>query len=88
MTLLENQSIAQLTTFKIGGKAKYLFQPETTDDIIVALRLIKEKDIPYFILGEGSNVLVGSSDYPGGVISTLRLNKILSEPKQITVQSG
>lgn len=64
----ENVVLGKLTTFKIGGPARYYFRAETEEDLIEALRQAREGDLPVFILGSGSNILVSDQGYPGAVI--------------------
>lgn len=88
MIIYENYNISELTTFKIGGKIKYLYKPQTIEDVQKAFFEIQSKSLPYFILGEGSNVLVSSKDFPGAVISMLELNKIWIENNLVHAEAG
>lgn len=56
--ILKDEPMALHTSFKIGGKADFLVKPSTKDEIISILKFSKENDIPVFILGNGSNILV------------------------------
>ena len=56
------------TTFKIGGPAKYLVKPKEINQIIEINKLCNEYKVIYFILGNGSNLLVSDSGYYGVVI--------------------
>ncbi len=60
MTLFvqEHVALAPLTTFKIGGPARYFAEVKTEDNILEALKFAKDKDVPFIILAGGSNVLV------------------------------
>jgi UDP-N-acetylmuramate dehydrogenase len=64
----KNIPLAQYTTFKIGGPAKYFFVARATDDLIKAVEFAKNKQLPYFILGGGSNLLVSDKGFNGLVI--------------------
>lgn len=64
----ENVSLVDYTTFKIGGPARYFFIAKTAEEIINALKFAKSKGIPYYILGNGSNVLVSDAGFGGIVI--------------------
>lgn len=46
------------TTFRIGGPADYFLLPSTAEEVKKILEICKEKELPYFILGNGSNLLV------------------------------
>lgn len=77
------------TTFRTGGNAKWFFMPESREEIISAIRIAKEKNIPYFILGNGSNLLVSDSGYDGLVISLAEnFSEIKTDGIKITAQAG
>ena len=61
--LLKNQ-----TTFRVGGRAKYFFRAKTKQDLIKVLKMVKKINLPFFILGGGSNLLVDDKGYKGLVI--------------------
>ena len=66
--ILINEMMNLHTTFKIGGPAKYFIRPKTEKQIIEAIKLCNKYKIPYFILGNGSNLLVSDSGYEGLII--------------------
>jgi UDP-N-acetylmuramate dehydrogenase len=51
------------TTFKIGGPARYFFKAKIKQDLIEAIQTAKQNDLPFFILGGGSNLLVNDKGY-------------------------
>ncbi len=64
----ENIPLAQYTTFKIGGPARYFYIAKTTEEIVNAVKIAKSKEIPFYILGNGSNVLVSDQGFNGLVV--------------------
>ncbi len=64
------ESLAKYSTFKIGGKAKYVIKAENRNQFIEGVRLFTEHGIPFYVLGGGSNVLIDDKDWNGGVIIT------------------
>ncbi|MBI4138119.1 MAG: UDP-N-acetylmuramate dehydrogenase [Candidatus Wildermuthbacteria bacterium] len=64
----ENVSLAPLTTFRIGGPARYFFEARSASDIIQAVRAARAAGMPFFVLAGGSNVLVSERGFPGLVI--------------------
>ncbi len=64
-----NESLAAHTTFRVGGPADLLAQAKRLDDWIAWVRLARAQHVPLFILGNGSNVLVGDRGIRGLVIA-------------------
>lgn len=81
--------MSQHTTFKIGGPADYFLVPEKSEDVGAIVRLCKKEGIPYFILGNGSNLLVGDGGYRGVVIQIYKnMSAVKAEGTTITAQAG
>src|SRR3989344_5659360 len=68
MQIEENIPLGPLTTFKIGGPARYLARVQDNKDVRATLSFAKENGLKTFILGGGSNVLVGDKGFDGLVI--------------------
>jgi UDP-N-acetylmuramate dehydrogenase len=66
--LLENIPLAPLTTIKIGGSAKYFVEAKTVGEVEEAVGFAQSHDVPLFVLGGGSNLLVADSGWPGFVL--------------------
>lgn len=79
------ESLAPHTNFEIGGKASYFWEAKKEEEIIRAVKLCRRLNLPYYILGGGSNVLVSDAGFAGMVIKiatrnfVFRKNKIVSE---------
>jgi UDP-N-acetylmuramate dehydrogenase len=69
MVILENEPMSAHTSFKVGGPARFFIKAEHLSDLKSALSLAREKGLPYFILGNGTNLLVSDKGYEGVVIS-------------------
>jgi UDP-N-acetylmuramate dehydrogenase len=84
--------LARQTTFRIGGAARYFFVTETKDDLIRAVEFVKEKELPFFILGAGSNVLVSDDGFDGLAIkiqnSKIKIQNGNSKSKIIYAEAG
>ena len=77
------------TTFRIGGPAKYFVTPETKEEVKAIIECCKKHDMPYYILGNGSNLLVSDKGYEGVVIQIFKnMNNITLEDNTITAQAG
>ena len=70
-----NVSLKNFSWFKTGGNAKYFFEPYNLDDLIVFLQN-KPSNLPIFILGAGSNILIDDNGFNGIVIRLNAFNKI------------
>lgn len=58
------------TTFRIGGPAKYYGAPKTEARFIEAVRLCRSEQVPFYVIGNGSNLLVNDKGYEGVILST------------------
>ena len=84
-----DEPMKQHTTFKIGGPADYFLVPESGEEAGEIIKICKQTDIPYFILGNGSNLLVGDGGYRGVVIQIYRnMSAVTTEGTIITAQAG
>ncbi len=68
LQILENEPMSRHTSFKIGGPARYFETTEDEESLKAAIRFAREKCLPYFILGNGSNLLVSDKGFDGVVI--------------------
>lgn len=66
--ILTDEPLKKHTSFKIGGNADYLVIPKTKEEVISVIAFLKEEKIPYFIMGNGSNLLVNDEGYRGVVV--------------------
>ncbi len=68
MTIDENIPLKHLTTFKVGGNARYFCVAKSVNDLEEAMIFSKRAGVPFFILGGGSNVLISDEGFHGLVI--------------------
>jgi len=68
MEVLENIPLAPLTTFQVGGPARYFVEARTIRDVADAVTFARSKDLPLFVLGGGSNLVVADAGWPGLVL--------------------
>ena len=69
MQILENEPMSKHTSFKVGGAARYFAKAESLDDLKKSLDLAREKGLPFFILGNGTNLLVSDKGFDGIIIT-------------------
>jgi UDP-N-acetylmuramate dehydrogenase len=78
-----------LTTVKTGGKAKVLLSPQSKEQLIEILKTVKQNNLPFFILGKGSNVLASDKGFNGVVIKPGRfLSQIFFENDLVVAEAG
>lgn len=68
MEFLENVPLAPYTTFRIGGPARWFAEAAHETEIVEAVNFARERDLPLFVLGGGSNLLVSDAGFAGLVL--------------------
>ena len=77
------------TTFRVGGNADYFVVPKTEEEVKNIVNLCKKEEMPYFVLGNGSNLLVGDKGYRGVIIEICKeMNQIEVQGDSLSVQAG
>jgi UDP-N-acetylmuramate dehydrogenase len=66
--LLENIPLAPLTTIKIGGPARYFVEAKNIGEVQEAINFAHSRNLPLFVLGGGSNLLIADAGWPGLVL--------------------
>ncbi|KPJ55598.1 hypothetical protein AMJ49_06775 [Parcubacteria bacterium DG_74_2] len=83
----KNVPLKRYTTFKIGGPAKYFFVAKNKEDIIKAVNITKKLKIPFFIFGEGSNLLASDKGFKGLIIK-IRNSKFEIRNSRLYAEAG
>lgn len=87
--VLENEEMSKHTTFRIGGEAEYFLMPDSAEKLSRLLCELNRVKMPYFILGNGSNLLVGDEGIDGAVISLCkRMSNIKCEGSELYAECG
>lgn len=82
-------SMKNYTSFKVGGPAELFLSPEDAGQTAKLVRFCEKEDIPVFVLGKGSNVLVSDKGIKGAVIFTGKQCGItLTDENTVRAQSG
>jgi len=84
----EREPMCYHTSFKIGGNADIMAFPKSIAEVEMLIKWCKQDDIPYFILGRGTNILVSDKGIEGIVIKMSGLQDMTVEGTTITVQCG
>ncbi len=66
--ILNNESMSRHTTFRVGGAADFFIKVSDVKQLQVLIPFLAEKKIPYYVIGKGSNLLVGDKGFRGVII--------------------
>ena len=83
-----NEPMMKHTSFRAGGAAEWFVIPETVEELKAVLAVCKKADIPWYVIGNGSNLLVSDEGYPGVIISTEKFDKLEIEGNTVTAGAG
>lgn len=87
--ILQNEPMSKYTTFKVGGNAELLVKVHDVDEIKFVTKVAKDNDIPIFILGNGSNLLVKDKGIRGIVLKIeLKKFEVQREEQYVFVTVG
>ena len=77
------------TTFRVGGPADYFVMPESSGEVQQVISLCREEKMPYYVIGNGSNLLVSDEGYRGVILQIYRtMSRIEAEGTLIRAQAG
>ena len=77
------------TTFRVGGPASYFVTPETEEEVAKVIEVCTQENVPYYIVGNGSNLLVSDQGYEGVIIQIYKqMNQVEITENEIHAQAG
>lgn len=87
--VFSSEPMKKHTSFRIGGPADYFVMPKSYEEVAEAIAVCKEEQVPYSIVGNGSNLLVSDAGYRGVVIQIFReMSEVQVEGNCIRAQAG
>lgn len=87
--VLADEPMKNHTTFRVGGAADYYTVPESKEEVRDIIRLCRQWDVPFYIIGNGSNLLVSDKGYRGVMIQIYRdMSEITVEGHTVRAQAG
>ena len=86
MTIEENVLLGPLTTLGVGGAARYLARVRSEGDLVDAVEFARATGLPVFVLGGGSNLLVGDAGFDGVVLRMEMVGELEFEEKDEAVE--
>ncbi len=87
--VLKDEPLSRHTSFKIGGPAKYFVEPRSASDIKEIIAFCKAENMPFTIIGNGSNLLVSDEGFSGVVICIAKgMRAVKVDGEQIYAEAG
>ena len=80
--------LKKYNTYGIGGISKYLVMPEDIDELSTLIKYLNKENIPWYVLGGGSNVILPDEDFDGAIIKLDKLNRVVIDNDIIIAESG
>lgn len=80
-TVEMHASLKKYNTYRVEGSAKYLISPNSITDLSSVIKILRESNEKFYILGNGSNVVINDKEYDGAVIRLDKINGIEINPK-------
>ena len=86
--VLSKEPMSRHTTFRIGGPADFLVAPETSGQVKEVISYLRKWAVPYYVIGNGSNLLVSDKGFPGVIIQISKKMNPISLPSITTLCSA
>lgn len=83
-----NFPLSKICTFRIGGKARLVLTPESTDELITCIQNLRRYEIPHLTVGSASNLLFDDKGFDGAVIRTHKLKSVSVLDGILTAEAG
>ncbi len=87
-TVRASEPMSRRTTLRVGGAADLFIEPDSEPDLALVLEFCKRRQLPFFVLGRGSNLLVMDAGYRGAVISLSRPSFAAVEADACRIRCG
>ena len=88
MEIRTNEPMARHTSFRVGGPADRFMIPESEEELREAVLDCKASGKPWYMVGNGSNLLVGDKGFRGTIISTERLTELEVQKNENSIIAG
>ena len=86
--VLESVDLTDYNTYKIKTSTKFLALPKNKEELINLIKYLKDNNIKYFLLGNGSNVILPDKEFDGVVINFKKLNNFEFDGDILNVEAG
>lgn len=83
------EPMSQHTSFKVGGPAELFFEPASVEELKKTISFVREHHIPYYVIGNGTNLLVGDKGMRGAVVKIgEKFDKVEIMAEEVTAECG
>lgn len=84
-----DEPMSRHTTFRVGGPADFFVTPKAKEEVRDVICICKEAGMPYYIIGNGSNLLVSDAGYRGVIVQIYKeMNEVKVEGDLVKAQAG
>ena len=83
-----DEKLSEYVIFKVGGPADILLIPNSKEQVIKSIKICKENNIPFYLIGNGSNILVRDGGFRGVVLSLKNVKNIYVDGEKIEAECG
>ena len=88
-SILIDEPMSRHTTFRVGGPADFFVTPKAKEEVRDVILICKEAGMPYYIIGNGSNLLVSDAGYRGVIVQIYKeINEVKVEGDLVKAQAG
>ena len=88
-SILIDEPMSRHTTFRVGGPADFFVTPKAKEEVRDVIRICKEAGMPYYIIGNGSNLRVSDAGYRGVIVQIYKeMNEVKVEGDLVKAQAG
>lgn len=92
MKLQENFLLSKITTFQLGGPAKFYLRVSSAEEAVAAVLIAQDKKLKYHVVGGGSNLVFSDAGFPGLIIhwwsAKLKLGDLKREKQKVIISAG
>ena len=86
--VMEEEPMKLHTSMEVGGPAAYFFTPETEEDLAFVIKTLTAENYPFYLKGNGSNIIVRDEGYDGAIVETRKLLDVIIDGTTVTAQAG
>ena len=86
--VFRDEPMAKHTSMEVGGPVAFLFQPSSEEDLLFLLQALGEEKFPYYVKGNGSNLIFRDEGFDGAVIEIRRMQNVTITDDVVCAEAG